>query len=196
MSSEDVLLASIGPSRAPVLVKLRKWKGLRLFDVRKYFTTNGELKPTRKGISLRTNGVEGVRHLLATHYAEVRAFLEGADNLEELVYSGRLSEEQAAVEQLRFGRREVEVEVSNVGKGHLFHIRSSGARDTVTLSKEHPFAAVLAERAEVAAVVSELLSAYARARELMIADEEEASLFAELEYTWARILGSSGLLDE
>jgi hypothetical protein len=190
MSDPDVVLASVGSRRAPTLFKLRTWKGLRFLDVRKHFHEEDHLQPTRKGISLRSNGVSALREVLDTHGEEIATFLEGRYDLEELMVSSRVSEEMAAVEELRFGRRDLRTEQSREGRMGMFTVRSSGGTDTVTLNLDHPFVGAKASDASVEEALSTLLAAFTRACELLTSDEDEAELFAELQYTWARILRS------
>jgi len=61
--------------KSPVVIKLNEFKGRKLLDIRKHFTSEDELKPTKKGISLNAkqlsqvvNSVNANSQLISDHF--------------------------------------------------------------------------------------------------------------------------------
>lgn len=74
----------VGSSRTPIMLSLKEFHGKKLLDIRKYFKAkgeDGELKPTRKGISLTGQQLALVLEALSEHSADIEEFYNDAVDL-------------------------------------------------------------------------------------------------------------------
>ena len=71
---EDIIIETIQKNKSEhVRVMLREYKGAKFLDVRTYYAaSDGELKPTAKGVSLRIGLIEDLRVAVAQAEREAK----------------------------------------------------------------------------------------------------------------------------
>ena len=78
MADESKLIGTIGLDEAgnaevrePVFISLARFKNSRYLDLRKYYSKDGEWKPTTKGITLHGDQLTELLRILSEHRAEI-----------------------------------------------------------------------------------------------------------------------------
>lgn len=61
----------IGSKKSPIKLKLNEFKGRKLLDIRKYYSSNEELMPTKKGISLNASQYAQIIDSIKKHHRRI-----------------------------------------------------------------------------------------------------------------------------
>ena len=204
MSSEYVLAKS-GPERNRLMVKLVPFQGHQLLDIRYWYTNrHGDLKPTRRGLSLTGGHFGVVMETLETYAGGIQAWLSGETAVGQLLDEA----DQNATTEAAKARREATRLAYQRSKGtgeiteaHIideprsrafFSVDHEGGRERVLYNKHHAFSRLLMEAGsadELRALVTDLLASYHRARHAMESEDEQGT-FDLLEHEWAERLGA------
>ena len=185
------------------MISLAKYKGARLVDIRKYFTDkeSGELKPTRKGLSLQKKNFFALLDALQESRESISSWLDRGNEEYREAAENILANRAEAQQRMSREAHDISTVSDSWRSPKFFEIESHGGKDVVVLNQEHSFASALQRLTDVAqpecgkdhpfiGIVSELLVSYGRAK-LLLEEEEEVSasqLFAALEYEWGVIL--------
>lgn len=198
--SNEYILAETGGQRNQLIIKLVPYEGHQLLDLRYWYrNANGELKPTRKGLSLTAGHFGVVMETLATYAAAIQAWLSGGSNVDLLLEE---AEQQATTEAVKARQKATKMvrKESKAVKGRaraelmdeprsraFFSVDHRGGEERVLYNKHHPFTGLLMATESVDDVkdlVNDLLAAYRRARHA-IEGEGEEGLLDLLEHEWA-----------
>lgn len=192
------ILAESGARKNQLLVKLTGVGGTPLLDVRFWYRdAEGELKPTRKGISLTAGHFGAVAEAFEGHSEDIQAWLagEGSQRDDETV-AGARARAAAAAALGRAGHlapHAVAVEtIEDPRQRAGFAVEHWGGTDKVIFNRAHPFvermeAATTAD--EVRALLADLLAVYGRARRA-VAEEGDDGLLSLLEHEWGERLAA------
>ena len=78
MENSEIEIARIGVNpdgssdlREPVFVTVSEFRGTKYLNIRKYFDDNGEWKPTKKGITLRSEQYEDLLAVLNSRNSDI-----------------------------------------------------------------------------------------------------------------------------
>ena len=137
---EDVVLAA-GSSKQPLIVKYSEYEGKKLLDIRKYYKSkDGDLKPTRKGVSLTHVQFEAVSN----------AFEQKGEEIEKWLLSGVTGKtaEVLAAEESKFRKDNLTVTVEEWAGLEMFSYEKNGDGSILKLNKRHPWIASLLEESE------------------------------------------------
>jgi len=137
---EDVLLTA-GSSMQPLLVKYSEFEGKKLLDIRKYYKTkDGDLKPTKKGVSLNHVQFEAISN----------AFVKKGDEIDKWLLSGVKGKtaEVLAAEETRFRKDNFTVVIGEWSGLEMFSYESNGNASILKLNNKHPWIASLLEESD------------------------------------------------
>lgn len=85
----EFLKLQFGNKRSPILISLKIFKGIKLFDIRKFYRDNetDDLKPTRKGISLNQNQLNQFLEQINENTTQINDFFDSQISLKtNIVY--------------------------------------------------------------------------------------------------------------
>lgn len=204
MSSEYVL-AETGPERNRLMVKLVTFQGRQLLDMRYWYTdADGDLKPTRKGLSLTGGHYGVVLETVDTYAGAIQAWLSGETEIGQLLDE---AEAKATTEAAKARREATRLAYSRskgtgqVAEAHVideprsrafFSVDHEGGKERVLYNRHHAFSKLLMEAEsadDLRSLVTDLLAAYHRARHA-VEGEDEQGTFDLLEHEWAERVGS------
>ena len=96
-SDDPIELLRIGDEKAPVVVSLSKFKGMRFIDIRRYYfdKTTKTTKPTPKGISLKEEEFGLIANFLNGNMDSLRSLFSSNLNANELTFRGTTLERKA-----------------------------------------------------------------------------------------------------
>ena len=96
-SDDPIELLRIGDEKAPVVISLSKFKGMRFIDIRRYyFDKNAKtLKPTQKGISFKEDEFAVFADFIVNNVLDIQALFISDLNAIELASRGTLLEKKA-----------------------------------------------------------------------------------------------------
>ncbi|WP_282018184.1 transcriptional coactivator p15/PC4 family protein [Salegentibacter mishustinae] len=86
----EFLNLQIGNKRSPILISLKIFKGIKLFDIRKFYMEKEteDLKPTRKGISLNQNQLNQFLEKINENTTQINDFFDSQNSLKtEITYA-------------------------------------------------------------------------------------------------------------
>lgn len=127
MSKKEKNLGKIGSEKHPTIVNLSVYKGNEMIDIRKYFTDkSGDLKPTKKGISLTRRNLYPLLNLLGKNIDEINDYFE-ADQVEE--------ESTQYISNVET----TEAESFDLKNHKFFDVQNFGGKYQVSYNKNHPF---------------------------------------------------------
>jgi len=79
----EELMYEFGNKKAPILINLTEYKGRKLIDIRKFFLdSNGDLKPTKKGISLNPLQLSQFFNIIKENQNDINSYLNAKLKLE------------------------------------------------------------------------------------------------------------------
>lgn len=126
MKSEK-LIGSVGNKNYPIKISLSRYKGNEIIDIRKYYTNKqGELKPSKKGVSFTRTTLYPILKILANHIGEINDFFDA--NNKEKITSKKI--ENIDLENLIF---------EQIDSHKFFHAEKLGSKDNAIINENHPF---------------------------------------------------------
>lgn len=208
MSNDEAeyILAETGGRRNRLLVKLVPFEGHQLLDLRYWYTdSRGDLRPTRKGLSLTAGHFGVVAETLARYGSAIQAWLSGDGAVEELVLEADAAASTEAVRARQVAKqgaaREARSESQLVRSAVIdeprsracFSVEYRGGEEVVLFNKDHSFSErILGADSvdELRALLTAMLAAYGRARHSVEGEADEGFLDL-LEHEWAERLSSA-----
>ena len=122
-------------------MKFSEYEGKKLLDIRKFYKTkDGDLKPTRKGVSLNHVQFEAISTLFEQKNEEIDTWLLSGVN-------GKTAEFLAA-EETKFRKDNLTVTVGEWAGLEMFSYEKAGDTSILKLNKRHPWIASLVAESE------------------------------------------------
>jgi len=138
--SNKSIIATAGGKKNKIVFSLSEFEGRRIFDIRKFYTdkNSGELKPTKKGITLSKNSFEVTKGVIADNEDEILSWLCSdtaivSDIKKDIRLKGKHSKEA------RFQAQEFVVDHSAWKSPEFFSVTAEGGKDRLTLNTKHDF---------------------------------------------------------
>ena len=207
-------LAVFGSPSAPLVVKLREYKGARFLDIRRYYKDkkSGELKPTQKGVTLKAGALEPLIKLLTECEADIENWLSAEVEEPEETVLRTMAARADGLAALSLSLPEYVVKTKPMRSPVLSRVQSEGQKTTLELNASHPFFLLVDKLAgpnsttptspksaknakdEPAAllVFHLLLLSFAQTRALFDDTQEvlPANLLSMFDYEWGKVLGN------
>jgi hypothetical protein len=96
-AEDPIELLRCGDEKAPLVISLNKFKGMRLIDIRRYYfdKTTKTTKPTPKGISLKEEEFGVIADFLVANISSFQVLFTDALSANELTFRGAALEKKA-----------------------------------------------------------------------------------------------------
>ncbi|OQW85987.1 MAG: hypothetical protein BWK72_19495 [Rhodoferax ferrireducens] len=96
-AEDPIELLRLGDEKAPIVISLSKFKGMRFIDIRRYYfdKTSKTTKPTPKGIALKEDEFELITQFLTGNTESLRKLFTSNLNTNELTFRGTTLEKKA-----------------------------------------------------------------------------------------------------
>lgn len=136
-SAEPIELLIFGDEKAPVVISLSKFKGMRFIDIRRYYfdKTSKTIKPTPKGISLKEEEFGVIADFLVTNMAVLQSLFTTDLNSNELTFRGTALEKQARKKVIS-NSGPAAYEINSWPAMEFFNIDASSSTSVVNFNKK------------------------------------------------------------
>jgi len=193
------ILAMAGSKKNPLILKLGEYEGTRTLDIRNFFfDKEGNLKPTRKGISLSEKKYNIVNNILKENEEKIKDWFREKCKTHEKVqkHQERLLK---AREDAKFHSQKYSVIGKKWKSPIFFEHKAIGGEDEVIINENHPFYLAIEKnfesynkdiKEEIKKVFYLLLISFSRAKTLFH-DSTKASpdeIFEIFEFNWGNFL--------
>lgn len=146
MNDKELEIDKIGSKNAPIKITLKTYKGNEIIDIRKFYSDkDGNLKPTRKGISLTRRKVYPLLKSLAKNIDQINSFFE--ENRDENLFADKISDLESR-----------DIIISEIERHKFFKVNHLGGKDDIIINNEHPFGSYLENLKNELSQIDESLS--------------------------------------
>ena len=198
-NENENVLAIAGSKKSPLILQLNEYEGTKTLDIRKYFVDKkGDLKPTRKGISLGDKKYNIVKNILKENENRIKEWFE--DDIE--TYERVNKHQELAIktrEDAKFDCQQYSIKSENWKSPIFFECAAKGGEDEIVINENHPFCLMLNEmlekynheiQGEVKKIIFSILISFARAKNLFqdIGKINPEELFEIFEFNWGNFL--------
>ena len=152
-------------------VILAEYQGTPILDIRNYYEKNGEMAPTKKGISLSRNKFLDLAKVIEDKKDEISTFLENKKNLDQ--FSEYKEKKINALEDLKTVES-ANLNLRPVTGRSICSIEYQGAKATVTLDPTHKFIEKYSSSPEVQELLMKVFLAIDISTRLVSEDEVPA----------------------
>jgi hypothetical protein len=182
---DEGLILVAGSKKAPLVCELSSYEGMKLLDVRKYFTkkSSGELTPTKKGISLTRVQYEALSEVFQEKNEAIESWFDES-----------LTDQEGNVKSLQKSRLRTDdyrVEISEWKGFEMSRYEQLGGDSVLKLNKSHPWVATTLDllpdylNNEMFLHICSLLQSHHKAQNLIDAKNSEALEVSEtIEANW------------
>jgi len=133
MSDDDSSLLITGSKNQPFVVSLSEFKGKRLLDIRKYFRSNGELVPTKKGVSINRIQFDTLSSLFLNEHDRINSWF--SDEVNNYKTNKDRSIDQNSKE--RFKENSYQLQFSEWKDYNYFKFEQKGGEHVLQLNLSH-----------------------------------------------------------
>ena len=181
-----------GSQSYPTVYQLNTYKGRRSLDIRKYFRdkSSGELKPTRKGISLNKLAFEALTMIIGDSKKDIITWLEGNSEKENQLLNN-LKKQSEFVNKELLKASEFTSDNENRGVSDLYRIEDYGNKKKILLNENHEFMKIFNKLEDEAKdAIKVLLISFDHAMSLFDKDEDVnfGVLYNEINENWGMLL--------
>lgn len=191
-NDSNIELCRLGDSKAPLVITMNSYQGMRLLDIRRYYYDKKEklVKPGIKGISFKEEEFPSVFQFLEENYEKIiNLFTLDMTSSEVTVRHSR--KEEIAGKELKSHIGKVEIAYSSWPGPNFFHIEESGSNIKLLLNKRSK--TVLNSIKQVYSaeeVLFHVISSFIVAKKSLDFDKKISveAMFDYLEFSWGQIL--------
>jgi hypothetical protein len=193
------VLSIAGSKRSPLVIRLNEYEGTKTLDIRKYFTDKkGNLKPTRKGISLGDKNFNIVSNTLKEKEKEIFKWFRNSDEIPKKVE--KYEELTTKVrEESKYNIQKYHVKNKNWRSPIFFEHKAQGGEDEIIINEEHPFYYAIRNimkfnniqmQKEIKQIIYSILISFAKAKTLFqdVGEIDSQELFEIFEFNWGIFL--------
>ena len=187
MSNTEHVILDSGSKRNCMRISLSEINGTPILNIRNYFEKDGEMRPTKKGISISRNKFLDLAKVLNEKHEHIVSFLENTKNLEK--FDEIFNKKSLALE----GIKTVETANLNIcptpGR-NISEVKYQGSSAVVNLDPNHKFIDKFSGSEACDEVLKKLFLALDISVRLVTEDEsnEVIQSFERFEYELARQL--------
>ena len=136
-NDEPIELLRFGDEKAPVVISLSKFKGMRFIDIRRYYfdKTSKTTKPTPKGISLKEDEFGLIASFFVSNIDSLKGLFTEDLNVNELTFRGT-SLEKKARKKVSNSHAVAAYDVKSWPAMEFFNVDESASSPTVTFNKK------------------------------------------------------------
>jgi hypothetical protein len=192
-NSDDPLeLLRLGDEKAPVVISLSKYKGMRFLDIRRYYFDKASktTKPTPKGISLKEEEFGVIAEFLVTNISALQNLFVADLSANELTFRGAALEKKAR-KKVSCSSVPASYEVKSWPAMEFFRIDESPSAPVVDFNKKIKLISKIEQSApELFVYLKEIVVAYQTAKNTLqfTGKQNPAVVLENIELEWARNL--------
>jgi hypothetical protein len=191
-SDEPIELLRLGDEKAPVVISLSKYKGMRFIDIRRYYfdKTSKTTKPTPKGISLKEEEFGLIADFLVSNMSALQDLFTADLNVNEMTFRGNTLEKKAR-KKVSTSRDPVSYEIKSWPAMEFFNVDASASTVVVNFNKKNKFISNIEQTSpEIFTHLKDIVIAYQNAKNsLQFSGKQNPSVVLEnIELEWARNL--------
>lgn len=134
---EPIELLRLGDEKAPLIISLSKFKGMRFIDIRRYYfeKSTKSIKPTPKGISLKEDEFSVIANFLINNINSLFELFTSNLNSNELSFRGTTLEKKARTSNSKI-KAASSYEVKSWPALEFFNVDESMASPVVNFNKK------------------------------------------------------------
>jgi hypothetical protein len=191
-SDDPIELLRIGDEKAPVVVSLSKFKGMRFIDIRRYYfdKTTKTTKPTPKGISLKEEEFDVIANFLNSNIDSLRSLFSSNLNSNELTFRGTTLERKARTKAAK-ANASASYELKSWPALEFFNVDDSAESAVVNFNKKIKLISKLEQtNPDFLNHLKDIVIAYNTAKNsLQFSNKQKPSdIFENVEIEWAKNL--------
>lgn len=191
-SDEPIELLRIGEEKAPVVISLSKFKGMRFIDIRRYYfdKTTKTTKPTPKGISFKEDEFGPIAEFLASNMQILQDLFTADLSTNELTFRGT-SLEKNARKKVAKSNETASYAVTSWPAMEFFNVDATSVSPIVNFNKKIKLISKIDQTApELFNHLKDIVIAYHSAKNsLQFSSKQKASdILENIELEWSRNL--------
>jgi hypothetical protein len=191
-SDEPIELLRLGDEKAPVVVSLSKFKGMRFIDIRRYYfdKKTKTMKPTPKGISLKEEEFGVIAEFLGSNKSALQNLFIADLSTNELTFRGNALEKKAR-KKVSSGSAPASYEIKSWPAMEFFSVDSSASKPVVRFNKKIKLISKIEQSSpDLFNHLKDIVFAYQTAKNsLQYSGKQNPSVVLEnIELEWARNL--------
>lgn len=187
MSNTEHVILDSGSKRNCMRISLSDFNGTPILNIRNYFEKDGEMRPTKKGISMSRNKFLDLAKILNEKQDYIASFLENTKNFSK--FEDIFTKKSSALEQIKT------VETANLNIGptpgrQIAEVKYQGSSAEINLDSNHKFIEKFGGSQACDEILKKLFLAVDISMRLVTEDEsnEVKQSFERFEYELSRQL--------
>jgi len=123
----EQIIGEVGDKDYPTRIKLSEYQGKQVIDIRKHFTDkNGEIKPTRKGVTFTRTSLYPILKILANNIQEINDFFDVNNDQDNI--------------SKRFDDMDLgDLILERIESHKFFKVEKLGSHHKASINSSHPF---------------------------------------------------------
>ena len=191
-ADDPIELLRIGDEKAPVVISLSKFKGMRFIDIRRYYfdKTTKTTKPTPKGISLKEEEFGVIADFLVSNMSALQDLFTDGLSTNELTFRGTALERKAR-NRASSSSVSASYEIKSWPAMEFFNVDASASAPLVNFNRKIKFISKIEKSApELFMHLKDIVVAYETSKNsLQFNGKQSPALVLEnIELEWARNL--------
>jgi hypothetical protein len=191
-TSDPIELLRFGDEKAPTVISLSKFKGMRFIDIRRHYfdKTSKTTKPTQKGIALKEDEFGAVADFIVSNMSTLQGLFTADLNAAELSFRGS-SLEKKARKKVSSSRSPSTIEITSWPAMEFFNVDEAASSPVVKFNKKIKLISKIDQSApELFNYLKDILLAYHLAKNsLQFSNKQKPSdILENIELEWTRNL--------
>ena len=187
MSDAEHIILDSGSKKNCMRISLSEFNGTPILNIRNYFEKDGEMRPTKKGISISRNKFLDLAKVFNEHQEHIASFLESKKNLgkfEEIFVKKTLALEQVKTVET------ANLNICPTSGRNIAEVKYQGSSAEVCLDSNHKFIDTFSGSNDVNEILKKIFLALDISVRLVTEDEsnEVKQSFERFEYELSRQL--------
>jgi hypothetical protein len=191
-SDDPIELLRLGDEKAPVVISLSKFKGMRLIDIRRYYFDKNTktTKPTPKGIALKEEEFAVIAAFLVSNRSSLQDLFTADLSISELTFRGTALEKKAR-KKVSNSSVPTSYEIKSWPAMEFFNVDTSPSASVVNFNKKIKLVSTIEQSApELFLHLKDIVIAYQTAKNSLrfTGKQNPAVVLENIELEWARNL--------
>jgi hypothetical protein len=191
-SDEPIELLRLGDEKAPVVISLSKFKGMRSIDIRRYYfdKISKTTKPTPKGISLKEEEFGLIANFLVSNMTALQDLFTSDLSTNELTFRGNTLEKKAR-KKVSSSSVPVSYEIKSWPAMEFFNVDAAASVPVVNFNRKNKFISKIEQSApDFFTHLKDIVVAYQTSKNSLQFNGKQnpAVVLENIELEWARNL--------
>lgn len=191
-ADEPIELLRLGDDKAPVVISLSKFKGMRFVDIRRYYfdKTTKTTKPTPKGISLKEEEFGIIADFLVSNMSALQDLFTDDLSADELTFRGTALEKKAR-KKVSSSSTPASYEIKSWPAMEFFSVDASASAPVVNFNRKIKYISKIEKSApDLFIHLKDIVIAYQSSKNCLQFNGKQnpAVVLENIELEWARNL--------